>query len=75
MEIFEDLMLILEDREWHAIGEIAENLSLSVETMGGIIEKLEEANVVKSTDHLKKTSLVKGSSFIDNFLDLPTEKD
>ncbi len=68
-------MLILEDREWHTIGDIAENLSLSVGTMGDIIGKLEEADVLKSTNHLKKTSLVKGSSFIDNFLDLPTEHD
>ncbi len=73
LEIFEDLMKVLKDRDWHPVGEIAEGLSLSLESVKNILDGLEESGVIKSTDHHGKDSLVKGTEFVESFLDLPTK--
>lgn len=74
-EILENLMKILEDGDWHTVEDIADKLSLSMESASDILEKLEKAGIIQSTNPRKKTGLIKGTSFIDTFFELPSPEE
>lgn len=73
--LFEDLMEILRDDDWHRVDETADKLSLSDESLLDILKNLEKAGVIESSGLRKGTSLFRGTGFIDTFFDLPYEED
>ncbi len=76
VKLFEHLINILSDDEWHTIEGIANELSLSVESCSEFVIDLENAEVLQvEGDQYEKKNLVKGTSFVDSFLDLPKEVD
>lgn len=74
-KLFEHLINILADGEWHTIEELADDLSLSIESFNECLTHLEKAEVLQvEGGQYKKKSLVKGTHFVKSFLNLPTEK-
>ncbi len=75
-ELLERFMIILSDRDWHTIEDIADELSLSLDSLNEFLIELEDAEIVLvEGDKYKKTNLVKGTDFVDRFLELPVEED
>lgn len=74
--LFDELMDILSDREWHTIEEIADELLLSVSSMKDFLVNLEDAGVLQTEgDGYERKNLVKGTSFVEEYIKLPDEYD
>lgn len=75
-QLFEQLMRILSNGEWHTIEKIADKLSLTVDSLQDFLISLENAEVIQAEgDQFKKNNLIRGTDFVEHYFELPVEED
>ena len=74
-KLFEQLMHTLSDGEWQTIEEIADEISLTEDTLKDFLIHLENAGVlIVEGNQYNKNNLVKGTDFVKRYLELPVEE-